>query len=82
MACASSVCWHIADRMTHHPYPRPYLVYRETFARYLSFLTNALTISKIRETISNGRRLREELDRALRENLEWKRLLQAGDDPL
>ena len=26
MACASAVCWYLADRMTHHTYPRPYLV--------------------------------------------------------
>jgi K+-sensing histidine kinase KdpD len=78
MACASAVCWYIADRMTHHPYPRPYLVYWETFARYVSFLTTALTFSKIHETVDNGQRLREELDRALGENRELKRLLQGG----
>ena len=64
--------------MTHHPYPRPYLVYWETFARYISFLTTALTFSKIRETVHNGQRVREELDRALKENGELKRLLGAG----
>lgn len=64
--------------MTHHPYPRPYLVYWETFARYLSFLTTALTTSKIREMMDNGKRVREELDRALEENRELKRLLQGG----
>jgi K+-sensing histidine kinase KdpD len=78
MACASAVCWYLADRMTHHPYPRPYLIYWETFARYISFLTTALTLSKIRETIDNGQRVREELDRALEENRELKRLLQGG----
>jgi len=78
MACASAVCWYLADRMTHHPYPRPYLIYWETFARYISFLTTALTFSKIHETIDNGQRVREELDRALRENRELKRLLQGG----
>jgi hypothetical protein len=78
MACASAVCWYLADRMTHHPYPRPYLIYWETFARYISFLTTALTFSKIRETIDSGKRVREELDRALGENRELRRLLQ-GD---
>jgi len=76
MACASAVCWYLADRMTHHPYPRPYFVYWETFARYISFLTTALTLSKIREMVDNGQRVREELDRALEENRELKRLLQ------
>ena len=78
MACASAVCWYLADRMTHHPYPRPYLIYWETFARYISFLTTALTLSKIRETIDDGQRVREDLDRALEENRELKRLLQGG----
>ena len=78
MACASAVCWYLADRMTHHPYHRAYLVYWETFARYISFLTTALTFSKIHETVDNGQRAREELDRALEENRELKRVLQAG----
>jgi K+-sensing histidine kinase KdpD len=82
MACASAVCWYLADRMTHHPYPRPYFIYWETFARYISFLTTALTVSKIRETVHNGQRMKEELDRALEENRELKRLLQRGVDPL
>lgn len=78
MACASAVCWYLADRMTLHSYPRPYLVYWETFARYLSFLTTALTFSKIRETINDGQRVREELDRALEENRELKQQLKGG----
>jgi K+-sensing histidine kinase KdpD len=81
MACASAVCWYLADRMTHHPYPRPYFAYWETFARYISFLTTALTLSKIRETVHDGQRVRKELDRALEENRELKRRLQAGADP-
>ncbi|MDD5762591.1 MAG: hypothetical protein PHP88_08815 [bacterium] len=81
MACASAVCWYLADRMAHHPYPRPYLAYWETFARYISFLTTALTFSKIRETVDNVQHVREELDRALEENRELKQLLQGGADP-
>jgi hypothetical protein len=81
MACASAVCWYLADRMADHSYPRPYLAYWETLARYISFMTTALTFSKIRETVDNGRRVREELDRALEENRELKRLLQGGVDP-
>jgi hypothetical protein len=78
MACASAVCWFLADRMAHHPYPRPYLAYWETFARYISFMTTALTFSKIHETVDSGQRVREELDRALEENRELKRRLQDG----
>ena len=81
MACASAVCWYLADRMTHHPYPRPYFAYWEAFARYISFLMTALTLSKIRETVHEGQRVREELDRALEENRELKRRLQGGADP-
>ena len=25
MACASAICWYLADRMSHHPYPGPTL---------------------------------------------------------
>jgi hypothetical protein len=78
MACASAVCWYLADRMTHHPYPRPYFAYWETFARYISFMTTALTLSKIHETIDDGRRVREELDRALEENRQLKRRMPGG----
>lgn len=78
MACASGICWYLADRITRHPYPRPYLIYWETFARLISFLTTALTLTKIRVTIDYGKRMREELDRALEENRELKRLLQEG----
>jgi hypothetical protein len=51
------------------------------FARYVSFLTTALTVSKIRETVHDGQHMKEELDRALEENRELKRLLQGGADP-
>ena len=78
MGCASAVCWYLADRMTHHPYPQPYFIYWETFARLISFLTTALTVSKIRETIDYGQRVREDLDRALEENRELKRQLKGG----
>jgi K+-sensing histidine kinase KdpD len=78
MAFASAVCWYLADRMTHHPYPRPYFIYWETFARLLSFLTTAMTVSKIRENLHDRQKLREELDIALQENRELKRLLQDG----
>jgi K+-sensing histidine kinase KdpD len=78
MACASAVCWYIADRMSHHSYPRPYLAYWETLARYISFLTTALTMSKIRETVHFGQHAKEELDRVLEENRELKRLLHGG----
>lgn len=53
MAFASAVCWFLSDKLTRHPYPAAYLIYWEMFMRYLSFLTTALTISKIREMLLN-----------------------------
>jgi hypothetical protein len=78
MACASAVCWYFADRMTHHPYSRPSLIYWETFMRLLSFLTTALTLTQIRETVDNVQRLRVERDRALEENRELRRQMQGN----
>jgi hypothetical protein len=64
--------------MTQHLYSRPYLIYWETFMRLISFLTTALTLTQIRETVDNVQRLRKERDRALEENRELKRLLQGN----
>jgi hypothetical protein len=81
MAFASAACWYLADRMTHHPYPKPYFAYWETFARLVSFITTALTLSKIRETVHDVQRLEEELSRAQEETRELKRRLQSGPSP-
>ncbi len=48
IAIASAVCWYFSDRLTHHPYSRAYFVYWEMFMRLISFLTTAMTLSKIR----------------------------------
>ncbi len=69
MAIICGICWYISDRLTHHPYSRPYFIYWETFMRLVSFLTTSLTVSRIRGMLLNEEKLirelistREELD--------------------
>jgi len=61
MAVLCGICWYISDRLTHHPYSRPYFIYWETFMRLASFLTTSLTLSRIRELVLNEERLAAEL---------------------
>lgn len=75
MALASAVCWFLSDKMTRHPYPNAYFIYWEMLMRYVSFLTTALTISKIRTMLLNEERLNAELQAALREITDLKRCI-------
>jgi K+-sensing histidine kinase KdpD len=68
MALASALAWFLSDLLAHHPYSKGYFLYWETFMRLASFLTTALTLAKIRESVAAERRLNEELCRALEEN--------------
>ena len=61
IAIASAVCWYYSDRLTHHVYSKAYFVYWETFMRLLSFLTTAMTLSKIRNLVLNEERMIVEL---------------------
>ena len=61
MAVMCGICWYISDRLTHHPYSRPYLIYWETFMRLVSFLTTSLTLSRIRDLVLNEEQLLIEL---------------------
>jgi K+-sensing histidine kinase KdpD len=70
IAVGSSVVWYLSDRLTFHPYSESYFIYWETFMRLLSFLTTAMTLSRIRRMVLNEERLlaelmtvRQELDR-------------------
>jgi hypothetical protein len=70
IAVGSSIVWYLSDRLTFHPYSESYFIYWETFMRLLSFLTTALTLSRIRRMVLNEERLlaelmavRQELDR-------------------
>lgn len=61
VAAASAVCWYISDKYTHHPYSHSYFIYWEMFMRLISFLTTALTLSRIRSLVLNEERLVQEL---------------------
>jgi len=61
MAALCGICWYAADRLTHHPYSRPYFIYWETFMRLVSFLTTSLTLSRIRDLVLNEEQLLAEL---------------------
>ena len=61
IAIASAVCWYLSDRFTYHPYSRAYLIYWEMFIRLISFLTTAMTLSKIRNLVLNEERMIAEL---------------------
>jgi len=61
IAIASAICWYLSDRFTHHPYSHAYFVYWEMFMRLISFLTTAITLSKIRNLVLNEERMIAEL---------------------
>ena len=61
VAVASAVCWYLSDRLTHHSYSHAYFVYWEMFMRLISFLTTAMTLSKIRNLVLNEERMIAEL---------------------
>jgi len=61
IAIASAVCWYLSDLFTHHPYSRAIFIYWEMFMRLLSFLTTAVTLSKIRNLVLNEERMIAEL---------------------
>lgn len=61
IAIACAVCWYLSDRFTHHPYSHAYLIYWEMFIRLISFVTTAMTLSKIRDLVLNEERMISEL---------------------
>lgn len=79
MAFASAACWFLSDKLTHHPYPNAYFIYWEVFMRYLSFLTTALTIAKIRTMLLNEERLTGELQKALQELKDLRRCIPCSE---
>jgi NtrC-family two-component system sensor histidine kinase KinB len=64
-AIAAALCWYASDRLARHPYPQAFLIYWETFMRFVSYLTTALTLSRIRE----GMRRQEDLLRVVSHDL-------------
>ncbi len=75
-AFASGVAWYVSDRLSLHPYSKVFFIYWETFMRLVSFLTTALTLSKIRELASAHVKLREFLREAHEVNADLKRKLE------
>lgn len=64
---ASAICWYFSDFYTEHPYSRAYLVYWDMFMRLISFVTTAVTISRIRQMLTNEENLNARLERTLQE---------------
>ena len=60
-AVMSAICWYVSDLYTYHPYSKAYFIYWEMFMRLISFLTTALTLSRIREMVLNEERMIAEL---------------------
>ena len=56
-----AICWYLSDLYTHHPYSHAYFIYWEMFMRLISFLTTALTLSRIRDLVLNEERMLAEL---------------------
>ncbi len=67
VAVGSAICWYYSDKFTHHPYSRAYFIYWEMFMRLVSFLTTAVTLSRIRDLVLSEERLLSELLHTRRE---------------
>ena len=74
IAISSAIVWYYSDKYTHHPYSHSYFIYWEMFMRLISFLTTALTLSRIRALVLNEERIMAELLEAKRELNKIKRL--------
>jgi hypothetical protein len=75
MASASAICWYLSDYYSHHPYSKAYFIYWEMWIRWLSFVTTALTVAKIRELIDREKQLKIELAAVIKENEKLRGLL-------
>ena len=67
IAVASAICWYLSDRYTNHPYSKAYFIYWEMFMRLISFITTSLTVSRIRQMLTNEEHLNAKLERTLQE---------------
>ena len=79
-AVLAAACWFLSDRLSHHPYSNAYFVYWETFMRFASFLTTAMTLAKIRSTLHRERRLNRALELALERNRSMERFFRDCPD--
>jgi K+-sensing histidine kinase KdpD len=60
-AVMCAVCWYLSDHYTSHPYSKAYFIYWETFMRLASFVTTALSVSRIRTLVLSEERMLAEL---------------------
>ena len=75
MACMAAACWYLSDFYSYHPYSKAYLIYWEMWIRWLSFLTMALTVAKIRELMDREEQLKIKLTEVINDNGELRGLL-------
>jgi K+-sensing histidine kinase KdpD len=75
MACMSAACWYLSDFYSHHPYSKSFLIYWEMWIRWLTFLTTAFTVAKIRELMDREKQLKIELTKVIKDNDELRGLL-------
>jgi hypothetical protein len=78
MACMSAACWYMSDFYSHHPYSKSFLIYWEMWIRWLTFLTTAFTVAKIRELMDREKQLTTDLTKAIKDNDELRKLLGNG----
>lgn len=64
-AVLAAICWYLSDWLSGHPYSNALFIYWETVMRLVSFLTTALTLSRIRADLARERHLRASLEEAL-----------------
>jgi K+-sensing histidine kinase KdpD len=60
-AVMCAACWYLSDHYTAHPYSKAYFIYWETFMRLASFITTALSVSRIRTLVLSEEAMLAEL---------------------
>ena len=80
IAAGSALVWYLSDKYTHHPYSRSYFIYWEMFMRLLSFLTTALTLSRIRDMVLSEEQMLAELLSVKQELEQLKKITPKAKD--
>ncbi len=79
IAVGSAIVWYLSDKYTLHPYSHSYLIYWEMFMRLLSFLTTAMTLSRIREMVISEEQMLTELLSVKQELEEFKNIYKKSN---
>jgi hypothetical protein len=77
-AFLSAIAFFLSDRLGHHPYSNPFFIWWETAMRLASFVTTALTLSRIQQLLGSERALRGALAAAEAENARLRADAGAG----